>query len=113
MTTNKNPLAALRKKGLNVDIENGRVKVWPKDQMKPADCMFVTGYLPEIVEALFREQFLKRHSNSIKDYFLWEMPNLVGTRYSNIRFMDMGKIPNRFDGRAHALKRRGRPASTN
>ncbi len=108
----ENPLITLRKKGFNVDIENGRVKVWPRDRLKPADCMFITCNLKSIVEELLREQFLKRHCNSIKDYFLWEMPCLSGTSYSHIQFLDRGKITNRFDGRAHALRRRGRPAST-
>ena len=77
MTTTINPLAELRRQGFEVDIFKARLRVYPRRRMTRAVCQFVTANLAAIVDGLIAEQELK----ASKDFFLWELPIVVGVEH--------------------------------
>ncbi|MDT4328730.1 hypothetical protein ACQE3D_09685 [Methylomonas sp. MS20] len=68
--TELHPLAELRRQGLDADLHQGRVRVWPRHKMTKAQALFVTLHLPDIAQALRVESNEKR----INNVFLWDAP---------------------------------------
>ncbi len=87
MTTNINPLTALRAQGLDADFCDCRLRVWPRSQMTKAICDFITANLSVIVDELRQQvadaneaDLLENQVNALKDVrchtgiLLWELP---------------------------------------
>lgn len=98
MTTTINPLAELRRQGLEADIFKARLRVYPRRRMNKAICQYVTEHLAAIVDALIAEQKAKSGDNEL----LWDLPIKVGVE--NFGFeVDMREvIPNHLNGQFFA-----------
>lgn len=88
MTTS--PLKALRKRGLNADIHENRIRVWPRYKMRRDDRLFVSAHLSSIVNELMAEETDKATNN----YFMWDMPLERQTGPKGIHVEILEEIPN-------------------
>lgn len=72
--TELHPLAELRRQGFDADLNQGRVRVWPRHKMTKAQALFVTFHLADIAQALRVES----NERLINNVFLWEVPAAAG-----------------------------------
>lgn len=82
-----NPLAELRRQGLEADIFKARLRVYPRRRMNKALCQYVTAHLTEIVDGLIAEQKAMASDNE----FLWELPMKIGVEHFGFE-VDMREI---------------------
>lgn len=94
MTTTINPLAELRRQGLEADIFKARLRVYPRQRMTRAVCRFVTANLSEIVNGLIAEQAAR----ASKDEFLWELPMTIGVEHFGFEVDFREIIPQHLSG---------------
>ena len=87
MTSTINPLAELRRQGLEADIYKARLRVFPRRRMTRAVCQFVTANLSEIVNGLIAEQVARASEYE----FLWDLPMAIGVEHFGFE-VDMREI---------------------
>jgi hypothetical protein len=92
MTTN--PLAELRRQGLEADIFKARLRVYPRQRMTRAVCQFVTANLAAIVNGLIAEQVAR----ASKDEFLWDLPMNIGVEHFGFEVDMREKVPQYING---------------
>lgn len=68
------PLATIRRQGLDADLHQGRIRVWPRHKINKALALFVTAHLEEIAQELTVE-YNEKHINNV---LLWNTPRNRG-----------------------------------
>jgi hypothetical protein len=94
MTKSINPLAELRRQGLEADIFKARLRVFPRQRMNMAVCQFVTANLAAIVNGLIAEQVAR----ASKDEFLWDLPMNIGVEHFGFEVDMREKVPQYING---------------
>jgi hypothetical protein len=95
MTTTINPLAELRRQGLEADLFKARLRVYPRQRMTKALCQYVTEQLPAIVEGLIAEQAARAGKC---DFLLWELPLTIGVEHFGFEVDMVETIPRHING---------------
>lgn len=98
MTNMINPLAELRRQGLEADIYKARLRVYPRRRLNKALCQYVTANVPAIVEGLIAEQKAKAGDHE----FLWELPTKVSVEHFGFEFDMAEVIPHHINGQFFA-----------
>lgn len=88
------PLAVIRRQGLEADLYQARLRVYPRSRMNKTLCQFVTANLPAIIDGLVDEQKAKAGD----DAFLWELPPKIGVELFGFEVDMVEIIPNHLNG---------------
>jgi hypothetical protein len=93
-----NPLAEIRRQGLEADIFKARLRVYPRRLMNKALCQYVTEHLNEIVDGLIAEQKAKASECE----FLWDLPSHIGVEHFGFEVDMRTVIPDYLSGQFFA-----------